>query len=168
MALNRGKQFEKLFMEQWHIAFPNSFIYRLKDDVSGYKFMAANPADFICYVKGRIYLIETKTIQGNTFPFSNLSQYDKLLSYSSIDGLVAGVIIWYTEQDKVFFVPIQTIKKMKEDGLKSVNAKTALDSYYVLNIPSVKKRVFMSSDYTILADVLDNKAIERYYELRTI
>ena len=43
MALNRGKQFEKLFMDQWHTAFPNSFIYRLKDDVSGYKFMAANP-----------------------------------------------------------------------------------------------------------------------------
>lgn len=168
MALNRGKQFEKLFMEQWHTAFPNSFIYRLKDDISQYKMTAANPCDFICFVKNHLYLLETKTIQGNTFPFSNLSQYDKLLSYSSIDGLVAGVIIWYTERDKVFFVPIQTIKKMKEDGLKSVNVKTALDSYYVLDIPSVKKRVFMDSDYTILTSVLDNKDIERYYELRTI
>lgn len=168
MALNRGKQFEKLFMEQWKQSFPNSFIYRLKDDTSGYALTAANPCDFICFYKERLYLIETKTIQGNTFPFSNLSQYDKLLSYSSIDGLVAGVIVWYTERDKVFFVPIQTIKKMKEDGLKSVNVKTALDSYYVLDIPSVKKRVFMNSDYTILTSVLDNKDIERYYELRTI
>ena len=96
MAVNRGKQFEKKFADDWQASFPNSFIFRLKDDVSGYKYTAANPCDFICFVKNRLYLLETKTIQGNTFPFSNLSQYDKLLSYSIVDGLVAGVILWYT------------------------------------------------------------------------
>ena len=167
MSKNRGKEFERKFLEDWTRCFENSFILRLYDPGFGMHGIS-NPCDFICFTHNRLYLIETKTIQGNTFPFSNLSQYDKLLSYSSIDGLVAGVIIWYTERDKVFFVPIQTIKKMKEDGLKSVNVKTALDSYYVLDIPSVKKRVFMNSDYTILTSVLDNKDIERYYELRTI
>lgn len=166
--MNRGKQFESLFAKQWKQSFPNSFIYRLKDDTSGYALTAANPADFICYVKGRVYLIETKTIKGNTFPLSNLSQYDKLLSYSGIDGLVAGVIIWYYERDKVFFVPIETFKKMKEDGLKSVNVRTALDNYYVLDIPSTKKRVFLDSDYSILTSILSKEDIDKYYEHRTI
>ena len=164
MARNLGKQFENKFREDWIKSFPKSFIFRLKDDVSRYAMTAANPCDFICYVKNRLYLIETKTIQGNTFPFSNLSQYDKLLSYSDVDGLVAGVIIWFSERDKVFFVPIQSAKKMRDDGLKSVNVKNALENYYIIDIPSKKKRVFLDSDYTVLSDILSGPEIEKYYE----
>ena len=150
---NRGKEFERKFAEDWVKSFPSSFIFRLKDDVSKYKMTAANPCDFICFVKKHLYLLEIKTIKGNTFPFSNLSQYDKLLSYSDIDGLVAGVIIWFNERDKVFFVPIQTAQKMRGDGLKSVNVKNALDNYYIIDIPSKKKRVFMDSDYSVLTNI---------------
>lgn len=151
MPKNRGKQFEQKFMNDWMVTFPNSFIFRLKDDTSQFKYTAANPCDFICFVKDRLFLIETKTIQGNTFPFSNLSQYDKLLSYSDIDGLVAGVIIWFVDHDRVVFIPVTTVKQMKSTQLKSANIRKGFDGYNVIDIPSVKKRVFLNSDYTILS-----------------
>ena len=159
--INRGKEFEQHFMKDWKKSFPNSFIFRLKDDVSQYKYTAKNPCDFICYAHRTLFLIETKSVHGNTFPFSNLSQYDKLLSYSSVEDLVAGVIIWYVDRDVVLFVPITEIREMKKDKLKSVNVKTVLDSKYkVIKIPSAKKRVFMDSDYTVLADIGNNSEVE--------
>lgn len=47
---------------------------------------------------------------------------------------------------------------MKEDNRKSVNVKY-LDSneYNIIEIPSVKKRVFMDSDYRCLADLKEGE-----------
>ncbi len=42
--------------------------------------------------KDTLYLLEIKTHQGNTFPFQNLSQYEYLLSYKNLPGIVIGVI----------------------------------------------------------------------------
>ena len=42
---------------------------------------------------------------------------------------------------------------MRGDGLKSVNVKNALDNYYIIDIPSKKKRVFMDSDYSVLTNI---------------
>ena len=42
---------------------------------------------------------------------------------------------------------------MKEDGLKSINIKT-YEQYPHIDIPSVKKRVFMDSDYSVIFDTL--------------
>ena len=38
---------------------------------------------------------------------------------------------------------------MKKDGLKSINIKT-YETYEHIDIPSIKRRVFMDSDYTIM------------------
>jgi len=51
-------------------------------------------------------------------------------------------------------VPISTITKLKEDGKKSVNVKMLDDnSYNIIEIPSVKKRVFLDSDYSCLMNL---------------
>lgn len=150
MPNNLGKAFEKKFLEDWKRSFPDSFIFRIKDDVSHYKYAAINPCDFIGYVHPQLFLLELKTTQGNTFPFSRLTQYQSLLGYSNIKGVVSGVIIWYNQRDKVVFVPISECTKMIEEGLKSINIKH-LDKYSIIEIPSRKKRVFMDSDYTVLA-----------------
>ena len=40
---------------------------------------------------------------------------------------------------------------MKQDGKKSVNVlKSQNEGYNIIEIPSVKKRVFMDSDYSVL------------------
>ncbi len=156
MAISRGKQFESKLRNDFQKV-SGSFIYRLPDQVSGYKTTSANVSDFICYVMPNIFLIEAKTISGNTFPISNLSQFEKLRSYKDIPGLRKGVIIWFTEKDRVIYVPIQTIEKMKQDGKKSVNIRTIDDDgYEYVNIPSVKKRVFLDSDYSVLCNLPEN------------
>lgn len=150
MALSLGKKFEQKLKDDF-LKVDGSFIYRLPDQVTGRKFTSANISDFIAFVKPNIFLIEVKTISGNTFPFSNFTQYEKLLPYKGIDGLRVGVVIWYTEKDRVIYVPLTTIEKMKQDGKKSVNIRTIdTEPYDFLNIPSVKKRTFMDSDYSVL------------------
>lgn len=148
--LNKGKQFEEQFKKDFVATFPNSFILRLPDQMTGYKSYSQNPCDFICFVQGKLFLIECKSHKGASLPFEALSQYDKLYSYSKADGVEAGVIIWLYEKDKVLYVPITTIKQMKEEGKKSVGIKALSEGYNITEVPSYKKRVFMSSDYAFL------------------
>lgn len=152
MAQNKGKQFEQRFREDWLTSFPKSFILRLPDQQSGYFGTSKNICDFICFANKKLYLIECKTIKGNTFPISNLTQLDNLVSFE-LDDVIVGVVIWFYEKDKVIFVPINEIAQMKKDGLKSVNIKMLdEDNYKIINVPSVKLRTFMKSDYTILRE----------------
>ena len=48
MAINLGKKFESVFREDWEKSFPNGFLYRLPDQMSGFAgSCASNPCDFI-------------------------------------------------------------------------------------------------------------------------
>lgn len=155
MSTQRGKQFEQKFKNDFS-KIGGSFIYRLQDIVNGYRTTSANICDFICYIYPNIFLIELKSIGGNTFPITNLTQFEKLKSFSNIPGLHKGVIIWYTEKDKEIYVPISTIDKMIKDGKKSVNIRTIdEEGYEYLEIPVVKKRVFLDADYSVLHNLPD-------------
>ena len=146
---NRGKEFEKKFSEDWKRCFPKTFILRLKDDTSGYYGSGKNPCDFICFPRDKLFMIETKSHHGNTFPFSDLRQYGEMLSYKDCANTIIGVVIWYIDHDRVIFVPLSTIIQMKLNDLKSININK-LDGYEYVEIPSKKKRVFLDSDYTVL------------------
>lgn len=151
MANNRGKAFEKRFSEDWEHTFPGELLIRIPDQQSGYKFASSNVSDFIAYTFPYAYLIEVKSITGNTFPFTYLRQYDALLSYKGKKGLHVGVVLWFIDHDHVIWAPIEEIEKMKIDGKKSINIKMLnSDEYKLTDIPSKKKRVFMESDYSIL------------------
>lgn len=147
--MNLGKSFEEKFKQDWIKTFPDSFIMRLYDQVSGYKTVSRNISDFICYKKPYFYIIECKSHAGASFPFEKLIQYDKMVSFIDIPGIIIGVVLFLYDKDLVLFVPLKTVKKMKEDGLKSVGVKH-LDSYDILKIPSKKLRVYMDSDYSCL------------------
>lgn len=153
MAQNRGKEFEARFKQQFLASFPNSFILRLPDQVSGYKYTSSNICDFIGYAKGKLYLIECKTHLGASFPLSNLSQYNKLLPYVGIPGVRVGVVLWLIDKDKIFYVPISTVIQMKIKNKKSISCKD-IDKWRIMEIPSIKKVVFMDSDYSVL-DILE-------------
>lgn len=158
MAINRGKQFEGKFKEDFKKAFPDSFLLRLTDQMSGYKIVSQNPCDFIAYVYPTLFLIECKSHEGNTFSWTALSQYDKLVCNVGIKGVRVGVILWMIDHDIVVYLPISTITKMKEDGKKSFNIKMLNDdTYKVYIIPSQKKRVFLDSDYSILSSLGENE-----------
>lgn len=157
MANNRGKQFEAKLKADFLATVPSSSIDRLYDSVSGYKAIS-NISDFIAFKKPCIYYLEAKSHQGNTFPLTNLSQYDKLVAKVGIPGVRAGVVLWMIDHDRVIYVPISTITQLKSDGKKSININTIeKDGYKIVNIPSVKKRVFLDSDYSVLLNLEDGE-----------
>lgn len=151
MAYNKGKAWELKFKEDFKKSLPDSTIDRIYDQISNYKNIS-NVSDFIAYSYPNIFYIECKSKKGNTFPFVNLTQYEKLLSKVGIKGVRAGVILWFIDHDIILYVPISTITKMKEEGKKSVNIKD-IDNYNIIKIPSVKKRVFSSGDYSVLLNL---------------
>ena len=158
MALNRGKQFEEHFKVDFLKSVDGAFLLRLPDQMSGYKGYSKNLCDFIAYKYPNIFLIECKAHQGNTFPLSNLTQYDLLRTKVGITGLRAGVVIWFVDKDKVVYVPIGEITKMIADDKKSVNIKMLdSDEYNIVEIPTVKKRVFLSCDYSVLLNLKDGE-----------
>ena len=153
-----GKKFEQKIFECWHRYIPNSFFMRIPDQVSGYKTTSQNLCDFIGYAMGNLYLLECKEHKGASFPFSNLSQYDRMKEKVGISGVRVGVIVWLSEKDRVFYVPISTITQMMKDGKKSVGIKALEEKLYnIVEIPSIKKRTFMDSDLSILLNLKDGE-----------
>ena len=123
----------------------------------GYK-SVANVGDFICYKYPNLFVIDCKSIQGNTLPFSDLRQFDKMVTYKGITGVHLGFIVWFVDHDRVLWIPVQTMEKIKNEGLKSFNIRKMTDpaDYFFLEIPSYKMRSFMKSDYSYLAAYLDS------------
>ena len=98
MAINRGKDFEKVIKEAFEKV-PGVSIDRLHDQMNGFA-GSANISDFIMYKYPHEYYIECKSVHGNTLPFSNISknQWNGMLEKSKIDGVFAGVMccLWCT------------------------------------------------------------------------
>lgn len=152
-GVNRGKQFEGDVREDWKRTVPDSFIIRLPDQISGYINASANPCDLIAFKSPYLFLIECKSIHGNTLPFSNIHQYSKLLKYKGITNLFPGILLWWIDLNTICWVPIEELEKMKKDGKKSVHIKMLDESEYKLfKIPAIKKTVRMQADYSTLVD----------------
>ncbi len=153
-----GKQFEDRFAKNWRSCFPNTFLFRLKDQMSGYKVTSQNPCDYLAYVNKQLWMLECKETKENTFNFAKLTQYEDMLSYSGLEGVNPYVIIWFSSHDKVIAVRIEEIKRLKDLGFKSINIKMLQDTLYnIVVIPSVKKRTFMDSDYTVIPSIMEAK-----------
>jgi hypothetical protein len=153
MAKNYGKPFEEQFKKDF-LKLEGSSLDRLYDVMMGYKSIK-QVSDYIGYVKPNIFYLECKTHSGASIPFDKITQYDSMVKKVGIPGVRSGVILWLYEKDKVFYVPIATITKLKKDGEKSVGMRH-LGNYRIIEIPSVKKRVFMDSDYSVLKELNEN------------
>lgn len=149
---SKGKSFEEKFKEDWKKSFPDGTLDRLYDSMTGYRSIS-NVSDFICYNYPNIYYIECKSHKGASIPFTNITQYVKIKQKKGIHGVRAGVVLWLYEKDMVLYIPISTITQMKKDGKKSVGIRSIKEGYNIIQIPSKKKRVYMDSDYSCLADL---------------
>jgi len=160
MADSLGKKFEAVVKQDWKKSIPGSFSYRLPDSQAGYAGIGgSNPCDFFMFVAdgikenkhGKLFLVETKEHKGNTIGWDAIRQYDKLITYIGIKDVYPGVIVWFSDHDKVIWVSAEEMKKMHDDGKKSINIKMLSEGIYkIIEIPSVKKRVFLESDYSVL------------------
>lgn len=155
MPYNIGVVFEQKFKEDWYKSFPNSLCFKIYNNQSGY-LEINNYCDFICYDGKRMYMIDCKSHKGASFPLSAFPQFERLNGLKTIPNLITGIVLWLYEKDKVYFIPTYTFEKAKNNKLKSINPKTIdRELYYILEIPSVKLRTFMNSDYSVLTEVLD-------------
>lgn len=156
MAANKGKAFEAQVEAAWERTFGENSILRLPDQMSGYLTASQNPCDYIAFKKPRMYLIECKETTENTLNWKAFPQYERLLKYVGIDGMIAGVIIWFRTKDITCFVSIKDCIKMHEEGKKSINVKDVEDpNYNILKISGVKKRVYTDYDLSAIADLPD-------------
>ena len=152
---NKGKKFEDRFEEDWANSFPGTFIYRLKDQITGYKETSRNICDYVGFNNKTLYLIECKSHKGASIPMSAIPQYDLLVSYLGLKDVRIGIILWLIEKDTIDYIPIKTMKELIAKGYKSINPKKLKEEgYRIISIPCQKLRVYMRADYSILKDCL--------------
>lgn len=153
MAENRGKRFEQQVKADFE-KIRGVSIDRIHDQTTGFA-GSTNVADFIVYRYPFQFYVECKSVHGNTFPLSNLTdnQFKGLYAKSNIPGVYAGVLCWWVDKDITRYIPIEAIKEMKDDDYKSI--RFDWDGYFVdgihYNFPEIegeKKRVFFNYDMT--------------------
>ena len=156
-----GKKLENRFKQDWLRCFPNTLIYRLPDQQSGYAGGgSANPCDFLCFTGNEVLMVECKAHKSASIPFSAIRQYDKMLGYKGLEKVFPGVVVWFYEKDTVIWVSIEEMEKMVNDGEKSIGLrmidekKPYKKQYNIITIPSKKLRTFMESDYNYLVENL--------------
>lgn len=156
MKTDLGKKFEEIFRLDWKKCFPNTFIFRLKDLMNGYKETSQNPCDFICFPGKSLFLMECKEHKGASIPFTAIPQYERLLEYKGLPNVYPGVVIWFSEKDLVVWVSVEDMEKMFLAGEKSIGIRMLENkSYNIIVLPSVKKRVFLETDYTYLLKLIE-------------
>lgn len=154
MSVNRGKDFENVIKESVEKC---AAIIRLHDQTNGFK-GSANICDFIAYRYPNMFFFECKSVRGNTFPFSNITdtQWNGMVKYADISmGIKAGVICWWTERDVTRFIPIETLCFYRNLlGKKSISyLEDPVDNEHpIYNIPGKKKRVFFEYDFESFFD----------------
>lgn len=156
-----GKKFEERFRTDYKRCFPNTLVYRLPDQQSGYAGGGStNPCDFLCYPETCVLMVECKAHKGASIPFSAIRQYEKMLDFKGLYKIYPGVVVWFYEKDVVIWVSIEEMEKMVNDGEKSIGLRMIDDKkpykkqYNIITIPSKKLRTFMETDYNYLVDIL--------------
>ena len=148
MAVNRGKQFEAIIRKGFE-ALPFVAIDRVHDATSGFMGIK-NYCDFIVYRKPNIYYLECKAIHGNTLNFASHiteTQWSGLLERSKIEGVGAGLLVWFIDHDQTYYFDIRILHDLADRGYKSVNVtQIAPQGHYKILLKGWKKRVFYEYD----------------------
>lgn len=152
--MNRGKDFEQQFRKQLEEHFD---VTRLADNTAGYM-GGRNICDFLAYLYPNLFYLELKTVKGNTLPFANITQnqWTGLQEKEKIEGVGAGVIVWFLDHDKTFFISADCMQKIKNEGMfKSLHIRDlrlkseefSKGRYHkCFEIEGIKKRVFFEYD----------------------
>ena len=155
---NRGKKFEQIIRECFERVDGVS-IDRLHDQTTGFR-GSKNICDFIVYKEPYEYYFECKSIHGNTFPFTNITdkQWEGLFQKSKIQGVFAGVIVWWVDKDITLFIPIQELIAWRAiAGKKSIRYDDGLYSdLECYPLVGKKKRVFFDYDMEALLNAISN------------
>lgn len=158
MGQNRGKQFEDI-VKQGFEQVPNTVVFRLHDQMTGYM-GSKNPCDFIVYHNKHLYAIECKSVHGNRFPFTNITDYQlqQLRKIAETEGCCAGILCWWVDKDITKFIPIGAITEYMVRGKKSLrfDDTVSINEYYEIVVSGHKKRVFFDYDFNKFFSEVEN------------
>ena len=153
MTVSRGKDFEAVVKDACERV-SDTYTLRLYDPQGGF-IGVSNPCDYVIYRHHNMYMIECKALHGNLLSihtrdpkkkYGNISntQWEGLLKASTV-GVIAGVLVWWVDQDVTKFIPIQELEAIRNGGRKSI--RYDLDIPYSNIIRGQKKRVFFDYDF---------------------
>ena len=150
---NFGKKFEGVIKKSFEEV-SNVDVTRLRDAPKKQK-NVDNPSDFIVYKKPHQIYVECKSHKGNTLPFSCIrtQQIVQMCKKTYIDGVKAGIIIWFIDKDITVWIPILEIFPYWFNGEKSINVKN-LDKMEHIIIHGKKKRVYFDYDIATFLEEL--------------
>lgn len=151
--ISRGKQFEKVLQAAFE-KIPGCTIDRIPDQTSGFA-GSKNICDFIVYNYPNLIYLECKSCYGNTFPFANITDTQKvgLLAKSKFKGIISGVIIWWVDKDVTKFIPINQLVDWQNQGNKSLRYDCELG----IEVTGIKKRIFFDYDMKKFLDEVQNE-----------
>ena len=156
MAVNRGKQFEKVVQKAFE-EIEGVSIDRLHDQTTGYA-GSSNICDFLVYRKPYLHYIECKSVHGNILSIHSNPKPDSkgvlhgfygditdkqwlgLLHKSMVEGVIAGVLCWWVDRDITRFIPIHTLEYFRSHDMKSVRYDFLHPT--IVEVTGKKKRVF--------------------------
>lgn len=172
-----GKQFEQAIKESVSDEY---LIYRLPDPASAFgqgtnlRFSKKNPFDFIIWnpKTKTLFALELKTVAGKSISFEreksdngviHKHQIDGLREWAKYDGIVAGFVIEFRENETTVFLDIDSFDRLE----KAINKKSFnmgdLDELSYTIIPQKKMRTRYKYDLTYLLN-MNSKEDNNYGE----
>lgn len=125
--MKSGQQFERQFRTSCKKD-PDLFFYRLKDspsmwgsvDSPAIRFTNDNICDCVLFKSPILFLIELKSHSGSSLPFSCIrkNQIEGLLESSKYKNVVPGVICFFTDKSRCFFLHITKLKELQDSNIR--------------------------------------------------
>lgn len=116
-----GKDFEDDFRDSFRDA-QLPLLTRLYDTTNGFAGVK-NPCDFILYNEPYQLNLELKVTHDKRLAFSDVTdfQWESLTERDKVSGIMAGLLICYYNEQRVFFVPMTIVNQVRDTGLKSIH-----------------------------------------------
>ena len=152
--INRGKDWERIVQDALTKC---GAVVRIPDQMTMMKQTSQNFCDFLFYQLPYLTLIEAKSVYGDRFDFSRITEnqlngmYDMYTNHKGIGGYV---LVWFIDHDAVYSIPIQEVKQALSNGVKSINIKNIHKYRMIRPVTCTKKRVLVELDEVSLMEVL--------------
>lgn len=151
-----GKDFENDFKASFDDD-KIELLTRLYDTTNGFAGVK-NPCDFILYNQPYQMSLELKVTQDKRLAFDNVTdfQWSSLTARDKIPGMMAGLLICYYGEKRVFFVPMVVINQIRNTGLKSIHILDA-ERYGIELVVNMKRKHFTVDIDKFMDDCQDFK-----------
>lgn len=114
---------------------------RLYDTTNGFVGIK-NPCDFIYYSYPNRIMIECKSVEGNTLPFSIITenQLDSLTQHSKEYGVITGIAVEFRKDKKCYYIPIQVVNDISENRRKSITVDMCREHPCIVDLNAKYRR----------------------------